>query len=425
MPSFGFIKEQSTGAKIGSALKKNFIDNPLQKTLGIDSSGKGSIDLFFKDNEQSSFDFGHKSKFYLDGHPKLKFQYFVKIHFNQLAKLEKDSTPFYKYFLSDDEITMLVPLIKSVDMPGMKIETERLNQYNRWKISQTKIQFEPIKLSMHDTVDGKPLRFWEMYYEYYFKESFHKIDGKKFERKLDTSFSPFSSLIDRSETSNMDYKTFGFNIDHVQNERNLIDLIEIYQYHAGRWNVVTLVKPYITAFKQDSVAYEDSKTSSLDFTFEYEYALYHNFFTPFNEKNAEYILDSEGGKEGGIFGWSNPLGHDVTNVNIDANKDFKVRNRDAKDNSEYQMQEEFGSLQNNSLLGNLMSSAMDILESGPGKIAESAGNALVTGEWESPFDSDAIQKGFQDQVKSSTTTIPSKSFSSAIKGSARYIPRRS
>jgi hypothetical protein len=61
----------------------------------------------------------------------------------------------------------------------------------------------------------------------------------------------------------------------VGNIRNLIQTLDIYQVHGGRFNQVTLVNPRISAFTHDVLNYAvGDKTLELTFTFEYEYAYY-------------------------------------------------------------------------------------------------------------------------------------------------------
>jgi hypothetical protein len=73
----------------------------------------------------------------------------------------------------------------------------------------------------------------------------------------------------------LDNHNFGFNLPTVQNTRNLIQSIEIYQVHAGLFNQVTLVNPRIAAFTHDTLNYATSdKTLEITMTFDYEYAYY-------------------------------------------------------------------------------------------------------------------------------------------------------
>ena len=200
----------------------------------------------------------------------------------------------------------------------MKIDTATLNQYNRKRITQSKVAFEPVKVVFHDVADGKTLKFWDMYYRYYFADGNEpgKNDPKQAQKKsggmsveqlvknliptvnpaianLPSSIkslfggqatpganSPTNTDGDKSAIQNivtdtLDNHNFGFNLPTVQNIRNLIQTIDIYQVHGGRFNQVTLVNPRISAFTHDTLNYAaGDKTLELTFTFEYEYAYY-------------------------------------------------------------------------------------------------------------------------------------------------------
>jgi hypothetical protein len=180
--------------------------------------------------------------------------------------------------------------------------------------------FEPVKVVFHDVCDGKTLKFWDMYYRYYFLDGLEpdmnapkqnanpngsSYSIEQFLNNITPAINPNlanlpASLISsftgqNSVTStttpnntvgtkqvNQDVVTnqlnnwnFGFNLPQVQNIRNLIQKIDIYQVHAGHYNQVTLVNPRISAFNHDTLDYAaGGKTLELTFTFEYEYAYY-------------------------------------------------------------------------------------------------------------------------------------------------------
>lgn len=211
-----------------------------------------------------------------------------------------------------------MPLVKSVEMPSMKIDTTVMNQYNRKRLSQSRIDFEPIKMVFHDVADGKTLKFWDMYYRYYFDDGNEpgrnqnkqnqsnnkKYSFERFVKNITPSINKdilslpssvknlFSGGPNRSSqlpTNTLGVKAsmqnivsealnnhhFGFNLPQVQNVRNLIQSIDIYQVHGGRFNQVTLVNPRISAFAHDKLDYAgNDRTLELTFTFEYEYAYY-------------------------------------------------------------------------------------------------------------------------------------------------------
>lgn len=262
----------------------------------------------------ATYNFGQDSQALYRNQPRLPFEYYININLNNVGT----AGAFISKFFNSPEWTQLAPLVKSVDMPSMKIETTPLNQYNRKRLSQTKIAFEPVKIVFHDVADGKTLKFWDMYYRYYFSDGnepgqnqakqsqqnngTYSIESlvKNLTPKLNSAISslptsivnlfqsnaptnanlPTNTLGDKSSIQNivsdtLDNQNFGFNLPTVLNIRNLIQSIDIYQVHGGRFNQVTLVNPRVAAFTHDSLNYAvGDKTLELTFTFEYEYAYY-------------------------------------------------------------------------------------------------------------------------------------------------------
>jgi hypothetical protein len=230
--------------------------------------------------------------------PRVPFEYYIKINLNNISPAKE----FIAGFLNSVDLDQIMPLVKTVDMPSFKIETAPLNQYNRKRLSQTKIAFEPIKMVFHDVADGKTLKFWEMYYRYYFadgnepgknitnvptfKGTYYEdgggagagrgTQGEMLVNSLSsTNTNGVKSGIQNIVSDTLDNHNFGFNLPTVQNIRNLIQTIDIFQVHGGRFNEVTLVNPRVSAFTHDVLSYAaGDKTLEITFTFEYEYAYY-------------------------------------------------------------------------------------------------------------------------------------------------------
>lgn len=270
--------------------------------------------FYEKSSRHATYNFNQEARALYRNQPRLPFEYYININLNQVGTAKE----YISKFFNNVDLTQIQPLVKSVDMPSMKIETTPLNQYNRKRLSQTKIGFEPIKMVFHDVADGKTLKFWEMYYRYYFgdgvepgmndpkqtqqKNSPMSIETlvrnmtpklnpnianlpqsvkELFQGKTPTGAnSPRNTLGEKAQTQNiiadtLDNHFFGFNLPEVQNIRNLIQSIEIFQVHGGRFNSVTLVNPRISAFTHDVLNYAvGDKTLELTFTVEYEYAYY-------------------------------------------------------------------------------------------------------------------------------------------------------
>jgi hypothetical protein len=264
-----------------------------------------------KDSQSASHTFNQKGRSLYINQPRLPFEYYVEINLNDVGSAKE----FTSSMFNSTEWKLLQPLVKSVEMPSMKIETSALNQYNRKRIAQTKVDFDPVTIIFHDVADGKTLRFWEMYYRYYFKDGnepgvnvaknstqpsspygfSNDVTGRPNDLRSAVTNSSLKTTIDRNNNSQstpasdigskkdilnivedtLENQNFGFNLEEVKDGRYLISTIDIYQTHGGRFNKVTLVNPRITAFKHDKLDYADSeKTLELTFTIDYEYAFY-------------------------------------------------------------------------------------------------------------------------------------------------------
>lgn len=270
--------------------------------------------FYEKSPRHSTYNFNQDALALYRNQPRFPFEYYININLNDVGTARQ----YIAEYFNSTTWAQIAPLVKTIDMPSMKIDTTPLNQYNRKRLSQTRVNFDPVKVVFHDVADGKTLKFWDMYYRYYFAdgkepgmnstqqtqqknktysvESFIKNITPQINpaianlpssvRSLFQSNSPTgtnsptstngekSKILDIIEDT-LENHNFGFNLPTINNVRNLIQTIDIYQVHGGRFNQVTLVNPRISAFQHDVLSYSTTdKTLELTFTFEYEYAYY-------------------------------------------------------------------------------------------------------------------------------------------------------
>jgi hypothetical protein len=267
-----------------------------------------------KSSRHASYNFGQESRSLYRNQPRFPFEYYIALNLNQVGTAKQ----YIDSVFNSTTLQQIPPLVKSVEMPSMKIETTPLNQYNRKRISQTKVTFEPVKIVFHDVADGKTLKFWEMYYRYYFADGNEpgindpvQVQQKNAPMSIETLLHNVTPALnpnianlpssiedlfqgktptDANSATNtngskqdltnivsdtLDNHNFGFNLPQVQGIRNLIQSIDIYQVHGGKFNCVTLVNPRIASFTHDTLNYATGdKTLELTFSFEYEYAYY-------------------------------------------------------------------------------------------------------------------------------------------------------
>jgi len=121
-------------------------------------------------------DYTHASKtFRTNGYensPRFKFLFHVYFNINTA------DIPQLRNIFSTPNTSTIGLLVKSVDLPKYKMDVETFNQYNRKRLAQKKITYEPVRCVLHD--DGGDLirTMWYNYYAYYYKDPSQPYRGQ-------------------------------------------------------------------------------------------------------------------------------------------------------------------------------------------------------------------------------------------------------
>jgi len=121
-------------------------------------------------------DYTHATKtFRTNGYenaPRLKFLFHVYFTLNTT-----DIRALSNVFNSTDTSTVGL-LVKNIDLPKYQLDVEVLNQYNRKRLVQKKINYQPVRCTFHD--DGGDLirNLWYNYYSYYYKDPNQPYGGQ-------------------------------------------------------------------------------------------------------------------------------------------------------------------------------------------------------------------------------------------------------
>jgi hypothetical protein len=178
-------------------------------------------------------DFRHASRLFVDNEfrlaPKSKFNFHVVFNINTQALKSLNFT-----FRHRNEINMLV---KKCELPKFTIDVETLNQYNRKKVVQTKVNYTPVQITFHDDRLGVTRQLWENYFSYYYADP-------------TTSKSPGTYHRTAMTNSSFAKRPYGFDNN---SSIPFFDNITIYQMANHQYASYTLVNPIITAWNHDSL----------------------------------------------------------------------------------------------------------------------------------------------------------------------------
>jgi hypothetical protein len=113
-------------------------------------------------------DYTHASKTFTTNAFELKPRF--KFLFHVSFTLNVQEIPYLRGAMGNDDIMNLSLAVKTIDLPKYNIDTETLNQYNRKRIIQKKINYDPVAVTFHDTSDDLIRKMWYYYMSYYYKD---------------------------------------------------------------------------------------------------------------------------------------------------------------------------------------------------------------------------------------------------------------
>jgi hypothetical protein len=154
-------------------------------------------------------DYTHASKTFTTNAYELKPRF--KFLFHVSFTLNTAEIPALSELAGVNEITSLSYLVKTVDLPKYSIATETLNQYNRKRVVQTKINYDPVTITFHDDGGDNSRNLWYNYYSYYYKDPSQNY------------LAPNSQNGSMGASANMQ-KGFGYNNRDIYNDTRIGDV---------------------------------------------------------------------------------------------------------------------------------------------------------------------------------------------------------
>jgi hypothetical protein len=116
-------------------------------------------------------DYTHASKTFrtagYDLAPRNKFLYYVYFNLNT-------SIPAVANLVSGGKSNVIGLMAKSAQLPSYQIDVATMNQYNRKRLVQTKINYNPAQIVLHDDHSDLIRNMWYQYFQYYYADPTYK-----------------------------------------------------------------------------------------------------------------------------------------------------------------------------------------------------------------------------------------------------------
>lgn len=197
--------------------------------------------------------------------PKLKFLFHVYFEINPAA--------YSKGIATGSNFGLAV---KTVSLPKYNFDTHVLNQYNRKRIVQTKIKYNPVNISFHDDNGNMVNDMWYNYYTYYYKDANKPVvqsAGSSTVQKILNTVSNSGSTDYNSRTTykpditgDEDWGYIGESSTQSgtlsQASQGISKIpffksIQIYGFNQHNFIQYTLINPVITSFEHDAYSYSE------------------------------------------------------------------------------------------------------------------------------------------------------------------------
>lgn len=208
-------------------------------------------------------DYTHASKtFRSNGYenaPRVKFLFHVYFTLNT-------SIPFNNNLVAYNNVPTIGLLVKNIQLPQYTVDTEVLNQYNRKRIIQKKITYNPIQIQFHDDAGDLIRTLWYNYYTYYYKDATQGYDqlasngtlGVDSARPAGFSYNNRDTYAPDRVVNDWGYigESYGDVFNAPSGKPAFFKDISIYGFEQHRFARYVLINPVINAWSHDTYDYE-------------------------------------------------------------------------------------------------------------------------------------------------------------------------
>lgn len=215
--------------------------------------------------------------------PKLKFLFHVYFEINPAA--------YSKGIATGSNFGLEV---KSISLPKYSFDTHVLNQYNRKRIVQTKLKYNPVNINFHDDNGNMINDMWYNYYTYYYKDANKPVLQSTGTSTVQSATNAVTTngaadynsrnLYKPDITGNEDWGFIGETstqsgtVSQASQGISKIPFfksIQIFGFNQHKFVQYTLINPIITSFEHDTYAYsEGSGVMENRMTIDYETVKY-------------------------------------------------------------------------------------------------------------------------------------------------------
>ena len=228
-------------------------------------------------------DYAHAAKTFLpNGYelvPRNKFLFQSYFNINTGIPLLNNAFP------TDDKVRIGL-MVKTIQLPKFTLDTETLNQYNRKRVIQKKINYGPLSMTFHDDSGSLVRNMWYNYYAYYYKDPAQTYlppratNGSIGQLQSQAGFAYNARDIYDNDRPVNDWgyvgEAYSDSGNTVTGKPAFFRDITVYGLSQHKWVSYVLINPLIKSWDHDTYSYnEGAGTMQNSMTIEYETVKYY------------------------------------------------------------------------------------------------------------------------------------------------------
>ena len=188
--------------------------------------------------------------------------------------------PFFDSTDNDELRVRMSSLVRAADMPQVEFKTQTMNEYNKKKIVNTGIEYQPVTIRVVDTASNAWLQIIMKYFAYHYMNPRNKTQTGNRDINSTTAFEGGLDFIGSQfgAGSPFDSNKYGYNPNL---NANFFERIDYVLYHAQKGVQYSLLNPVMTGFTHSPIDYASNELMEFTMTFQYE------SFTTYDQVNFD------------------------------------------------------------------------------------------------------------------------------------------
>lgn len=228
----------------------------------LDIFGPGGNNKFYARDFRNSYTFRPDQN-----PPRQKFQGYVSFVVNR----ELYGSTLYGDQMNSEFRLRLGSLVRTATLPEVEFKTETKNAYNRKRIVNTGVEYQPVDIKVFDTINNEWLILFMKYFSYHYMNPRNKQYGERDvgnDPRMSKTIQQFdSSEFGKNGPNTWNSNAYGYNVNELANFFERIDYV---LYHGNKGIQYSLINPVLTRFRTGEIDYASSDVMEFDMTFEYE-----------------------------------------------------------------------------------------------------------------------------------------------------------